>query len=183
MVAPAASASPGPGNPDHPAGAVYTMTNDPAGNAVVVESALASAKNLALERKLDVDPNLLVVAKATVNEGPTLRRYIPRAIAERYTAFPLFMIDNVLTVAMAVVVAVGALAFSPKTCRRAARRRESELRTPSACRKRIATTWKRGTKPWSKSRRQWRFVLTTGTAWGCCSRPRFRRRSTSLPRH
>ena len=45
----------------------------------VVESALASAKNLALERKLDVDPNLLVVAKATVNEGPTLKRWKPRA--------------------------------------------------------------------------------------------------------
>jgi large subunit ribosomal protein L22 len=53
----------------------------------VVSSALASAKNLALERRLDVDPNALVVAEALVNEGPTIKRWKPRA---RGMASPIF---------------------------------------------------------------------------------------------
>jgi large subunit ribosomal protein L22 len=45
----------------------------------VLKAALASAKHLALERRLDVDPNDLVIAKAVVNEGPTIKRWKPRA--------------------------------------------------------------------------------------------------------
>jgi large subunit ribosomal protein L22 len=45
----------------------------------VVASALASAKQQALEHHLDVDLNRLIVAEAFVDEGPTLKRWKPRA--------------------------------------------------------------------------------------------------------
>ncbi len=45
----------------------------------VVKSALASAKNVALEKKMDIDPNSLVVAEAFANEGPTIKRWMTRA--------------------------------------------------------------------------------------------------------
>ncbi len=45
----------------------------------VIESALAGARQAIAEKRLDLDANDLVVAEARVDEGPTMKRWRPRA--------------------------------------------------------------------------------------------------------
>jgi len=45
----------------------------------VIESALAGARQVIAEKKLDLDANDLLVAVARVDEGPRLKRWKPRA--------------------------------------------------------------------------------------------------------
>jgi large subunit ribosomal protein L22 len=45
----------------------------------VIEAALAGARQAIAEKRLDLDANDLVVAEACVDEGPTMKRWKPRA--------------------------------------------------------------------------------------------------------
>jgi large subunit ribosomal protein L22 len=45
----------------------------------VIEAALAGARQVIAEKKLDLDANDLLVAEARVDEGPRLKRWKPRA--------------------------------------------------------------------------------------------------------
>lgn len=45
----------------------------------VIEAALAGARQAIAEHRLDLDANDLMVAEARVDEGPTLKRWRPRA--------------------------------------------------------------------------------------------------------
>jgi large subunit ribosomal protein L22 len=45
----------------------------------VIQAALAGARQSIAEKRLDLDANDLVVAEARVDEGPTLKRWRPRA--------------------------------------------------------------------------------------------------------
>ena len=45
----------------------------------VIQAALAGARQSIAEKKLDLDANDLVVAEARVDEGPTIKRWRPRA--------------------------------------------------------------------------------------------------------
>ncbi|MHC5037464.1 MAG: 50S ribosomal protein L22, partial [Planctomycetota bacterium] len=45
----------------------------------VIQAALAGARQAIAEKRLDLDANDLVVAEARVDEGPTIKRWKPRA--------------------------------------------------------------------------------------------------------
>jgi large subunit ribosomal protein L22 len=50
----------------------------------VLDSAVANAEHLAHVRNISLDPNDLVIIEAYVDEGPTLKRFRPRAQGRAY---------------------------------------------------------------------------------------------------